>query len=171
MEYEYYYEDDPNTVIQPSQIQASFRAAAVQAAAQHQQATLAPRPPPTLQPQAAIQERPVGHQAAVPATSAPVQFAVPQGAVPPSTQAATPGPAQFATPQTAFPARAQPALPVLAQPAQAQGVLPPRAQVVAPLPARSGAAPQTTIPVKGREPASAEQPKPEPVHILEQINE
>jgi hypothetical protein len=74
VEYEYYYEDDPSTVIQPSQIQASFRAAAVQAAAAQHPAQPA-RPAPL--PQAAAPARP-----AVPQSAVPTRTAVPQSAVP-----------------------------------------------------------------------------------------
>lgn len=149
VEYEYYYEDDPSTVIQPQQIQSSVRAAAVQAVAQqqHQPAAAFPaRPAVGVQAQPAVQARP-----AVPLNAAPAR--------------ASPAPAQFTAFQAAAPAPA-PARPQAAAPAPA------RPQAAAPAPARAAAPPaQASLPVKGREPATADQPKPEPIHIVEQINE
>ena len=114
-DYEYYYEDDPSTPIQPSQIQGSFP---VRAAAPAAQAAV---------PQGAFPLRAAPAAPQAPARSFPAQSAIPQGAVP-----------------------------ARAAPAQSQ----------------------TTIPIKGRAPAAAqagtrqpEQPKPEPITILEQINE
>ena len=145
VEYEYYYEDDPSTVIQPQQIQSSVRAAAVQAVAQqqHQPAAAFPaRPAVGVQAQPAVQARP-----AVPLNAAPAR--------------ASPAPAQFTAFQAAAPARPQAAAPAPARP-----------QAAAPAPARAAAPPaQASLPVKGREPATADQPKPEPIHIVEQINE
>lgn len=117
-DYEYYYEDDPSTPIQPSQIQGSFP---VRAAAPAAQAAV---------PQGAFPLRAAPAAPQAPARSFPAQSAIPQGAVP-----------------------------ARAAPAQSQ----------------------TTIPIKGRAPAAPaaaqagtrqpEQPKPEPITILEQINE
>ena len=147
VEYEYYYEDDPSTVIQPQQIQSSVRAAAVQAVAQqqHQPAAAFPaRPAVGVQAQPAVQARP-----AVPLNAAPAR--------------ASPAPAQFTAFQAASPAPARP---------QAAAPAPARPQAAAPAPARAAAPPaQASLPVKGREPATSDQPKPEPIHIVEQINE